>query len=372
MASSLVDLLLDPARPVFLFGSTPPREGTSRDEQREIAVKWSSRSWVLASDGFIVYDIQDEAGRTTDKRPFPFRQTVDPSAFGGILQEVSSKPCLIYRSSVTSSKEALDQWLDRCRGADGHAALNLVGAATSKPTQQARLTLPEAADMVNRKAGLRFGCVCIAERHLKKGTEHENMMRKAEMGAGWFVSQSVFDAEATIKMLNDYGDGCKARGLAPKKVVLTFAPCGRRKTMQFIKWLGVKVPETVEQAIFSAENPTQASIEILTNLLVAILRATAGSRVPLSLNVESVSIVKEEIDGAHTLFQSLQKIMLDHHGRNWAVHVAWSPVDRTTPPRPEVSTATAVSDSTPSIVLAASVGAVTALLVLLGLRPKLS
>lgn len=367
MAAPLVDLLLDPARPVFLFGSTPPREGTSVDEQRQIAVKFSSRSWVLASDGFIVYDIQDEAGRTTEKRPFPFRQTVDPSAYGAILRDVSSKQCLIYRSSVSDSKEALDQWLDRCRGADGHAALNLVGAATSKPTQQMRLTLSGAAGMVNRKAGLNFGCVCIAERHLKKGTEHENMMRKAQLGAEWFVSQSVYDAQATIKMLNDYGDGCKARGLAPKKVVLTFAPCGRRKTMQFVKWLGVKVPAAVEQAIFSSENPTQASIEILSRLLETILRATAGSRVPLSVNVESVSIVKEEIDGAHTLFQSLQKIMLDHHGRNWAIHVAWCPVDRT-PPRPD---ATAVTNRAPSIALAASVGAATAaMLILLGLRPK--
>ena len=35
--------------------------------------KFASRSATLATDGFIVYDIQDEGGRTTTERPFPFR-----------------------------------------------------------------------------------------------------------------------------------------------------------------------------------------------------------------------------------------------------------------------------------------------------------
>ncbi len=32
-------------------------------------------------DGLIVYDIQDEAGRTADPRPFPFLPTVDPAVY---------------------------------------------------------------------------------------------------------------------------------------------------------------------------------------------------------------------------------------------------------------------------------------------------
>ena len=37
-----------------------------------------------------------------------------------------------------------------------------------------------------------------------------------------------------------------------------------------------------------------------------VLLQTAGSGVPLGINVESLSIFKEEIDGAHELFQKLQ------------------------------------------------------------------
>ena len=72
-AGNLSDVLRDSSRPVFLFGLVPPREGTSIEKARETCAKFAARSAVLATDGFIVYDIQDEDGRTTLERPFPFR-----------------------------------------------------------------------------------------------------------------------------------------------------------------------------------------------------------------------------------------------------------------------------------------------------------
>ena len=59
-SESLVTVLQDGTRPVFLFGSTPPREGTTIEKAKETCAKFAARSAVLATDGFIVYDIQDE------------------------------------------------------------------------------------------------------------------------------------------------------------------------------------------------------------------------------------------------------------------------------------------------------------------------
>lgn len=75
----LAKALADPARPVFLLGSVPPREGTSSADAYTICEKFVARSRCQATDGFIVYDIQDEASRTSEARPFPFRRTMDPS-----------------------------------------------------------------------------------------------------------------------------------------------------------------------------------------------------------------------------------------------------------------------------------------------------
>ena len=82
----LSDSLKDSSRPSFLFGSTPPREGTTEEKARESCAKFASRSAVLATDGFIVYDIQDEAGRTEMERPFPFRKTMDAALYASYFQ----------------------------------------------------------------------------------------------------------------------------------------------------------------------------------------------------------------------------------------------------------------------------------------------
>ena len=60
--ASINERLRDPARPVFLLGDVPPGEGTPPGKVQEICDKFVARSRTLASDGFIVYDIQDEPG----------------------------------------------------------------------------------------------------------------------------------------------------------------------------------------------------------------------------------------------------------------------------------------------------------------------
>jgi hypothetical protein len=303
---SLAAALADPSRPVFLFGSTPPREGTTEEKAREACMKFAARSAVLATDGFIVYDIQDECSRTNLERPFPFRKTMDPSQYASYFPAVSGKECVVYKSVVEESPEKFNQWLSRAVEEHGHKAFNLVGAASTSQARQAGLSLQAAGEHARGRGDCKFGCVCIAERHSAKGNEHLNLLRKSEFGAEWFITQGIFDSMSIIQLIKDYGDLCRDRKIVPKKVVLTFAPCGRMKTMTFIKWLGMHVPEDVESRIFSSPQPVQESINILCEILGEILLQTKGSGVPLGINVESLSIFKEEIDAAHELFQKLQ------------------------------------------------------------------
>jgi len=337
---SLASSLSDPARPSFLFGSSPPREGTSEEDARAACEKFVSRSRALACDGFIVYDLQDEAGRTTEARPFPFRKTLDPSWYGSLFRPLCGKETVIYKCVAGMRPDEFDGWLDTAITRHGHTAFNLVGAASSSTDLSASVSLPEAARAVcaraNRDADrVGFGCVTIAERHKKKGNEHENILRKTRMGAEWFISQGVFDADATVKMLLDYADLCRSKMVTPKKVVLTFAPCGRRKTMTFIKWLGMDVPAAVEERIFSKNlvlpdgrdhGPVYESCDIACEILTDVLLKTAACGVPLGVNVESLSIFREEIDAAHLLFQRLQTLILNARGSPWAVR--WFDVTR--------------------------------------------
>lgn len=145
-----------------------------------------------------------------------------------------------------------------------------------------------------------------------------------------------------IQLIKDYANLCRDENKLPKKIILTFTPCGRRKTMEFIKWLGMQVPQEAEDRIFAASEaespapapsggckkakpPVELSCELLCDNLRRILAETAGCGVPLGLNVESVSGFKDEIDATHDLFRSLQAILLDSTGSPWVMR--WSRLD---------------------------------------------
>lgn len=106
--------------------------------------------------------------------------------------------------------------------------------------------------------------------------------------------------------------------------MLTFAPVSRKKTMTFIKWLGVRVPPETEKLILDADKPIDTSIAYLCDVLKQILSECSGIGVPLGISCESVSIFKSEIDGVHELFRRLQSILLDSRGSPWKVQ--WVPV----------------------------------------------
>ena len=321
---SLADRLMDPSRPVFLLGDVPPAAGTAPGKRLEIAQKFARRSRTLATDGFIVYDIQDEPGRAADiARPFPFRQLSDSTDYAQLLRNTARQECLVYKCVADAE---FDAWLDKT--ARTTTPVNLVGRATSN-ADYVGPTLPQALEKVAQR-NIPFGNVCIAERHTLEAaaargkeypTEHLNMMRKQKAGAAWFVSQAVYDAEPTIRLLRDYAATCRQEHVAPRRVVLTFCPVSRLKTMQFIQWLGVRVPDQIQDEILQAKHPVEQSIQILCQHLETILQATAGLGVPLGINCESVSIFKAEIDGVHELFRRLQGILLDARGSPW--HVTW-------------------------------------------------
>ena len=57
---------------IIVYGITPPKDSTDPERVAEIAAKQVARLQGLDLDGLVLYDIQDEASRTSVERPFPF------------------------------------------------------------------------------------------------------------------------------------------------------------------------------------------------------------------------------------------------------------------------------------------------------------
>jgi hypothetical protein len=119
----------------------------------------------------------------------------------------------------------------------------------------------------------------------------------------------VYHAHATELLLRDYARDCRGAGVAPARVVLTFSPVGREKTMAFLRWLGVRVPEDTARAILGAPSPLARSIEICRDNLRRILAHDYAGAIPLGINVESVSINRDEIDASIELFHALKEVL---------------------------------------------------------------
>lgn len=99
----------------------------------------------------------------------------------------------------------------------------------------------------------------------------------------------------------DYTRDCRERGVPPRRVILTFAPCARAKTIAFMRWLGIAVPHEIEQAIVTAPAPLSKSIDICRANLRQILNYVDEDLL-LGVNAECLSINRDEIDASTDLF----------------------------------------------------------------------
>lgn len=305
MSTELTRKFSDLQRGVYFIGTTPPKSDTAQDQMEGIAQKLLDRLDEIEYDGTIVYDIQDETSRIDKPRPFPFKSTHDPREYSRILTEKSGRPVITYKSVSQKDRADFDQWLEEAWNDYGVKDLVLVGSPSSDG--DIKLSLDDAyTAQREHKHPFQLGGVTIAERHAKKGDEHLRLVNKTENGCSFFITQAVYNAQATIDMLARYAQECKKNGTKPQRMILTFSPCGSAKTLEFIEWLGISVPEATEIRILEAENPLAESIRICRSNLEQILDACIDLNIPLGLNIESLTNRKEEIDAAIVLFKLLK------------------------------------------------------------------
>ncbi|NOU51555.1 hypothetical protein HG263_13550 [Pseudoalteromonas sp. JBTF-M23] len=308
MALSLQEKILDPNQGVYLIGTTPPKVGTDKEKLENIAAKLLARLHEIEYDGVVIYDIQDESSRTQAPRPFPFKHTVDPCEYSQLIHKLSNLDVITYKSVAQREASEFNEWLTNTKHQYGLKNLVLVGSPSSHG--DIRLNLSDAYQALSQHQEKFFlGGVTIAERHASKRNEHERLLEKTSQGCEFFISQAVYNAQATIDLITSYARSCRQLGETPKRIILTFTPCGGQKTLEFMDWLGISVPEATQWRILDAENSLSESIRICKESLDQILKSCAHLDVPLGLNIESLTNRKEEIDASINLYRLLKATM---------------------------------------------------------------
>ncbi len=285
-----------------LFAVTPPRQSTPAERLPEIARATIDRLAPIPLDGLVLYDIDDESSRNPAERPFPFSPTVDPADYRTNHLGEWPTPAVVYRAVSKYQPDELRAWI-----ADqdpGRTLTVLVGAASSGARPQ--LSLAEAqAITAEVNPELLFGGVAIPERHSRRENEHLRLIAKQEAGCRFFVTQVVYDLNAAKNLVSDYRYECESRGLARVPIVFTFSVCGSMKTLEFLRWLGVDVPRWIENDLRHSANTLEASFEQAEATAVELIDFCRRLDVPFGLNVESVSIRREEIEASVRLADQL-------------------------------------------------------------------
>ncbi len=288
------------------YGITPPKVSTPEPRRREIARVQANRIARLPIDALIVYDLQDESSRTDVERPFPFLRAIDPLEYAYDYLDGVARPKVVYRSVSGLQAPELVDWLRRLHDRGGAAVL--VGA----PSKTQRVSLQLADAYRARRAALPqlpLGGVVIAERHEARGGEDERLLHKLEQGCTFFISQAVYSVTASKNLLSDLYYRCQETGRAPPPLLLTLSPCGSKKTLEFMAWLGISVPRWLQNELLHAHDILAKSVELSVLTFAELSDFALEKGIQLGCNVESVSLQKAEIDASVELVNRVAKIL---------------------------------------------------------------
>lgn len=286
----------------LLFAVTPPRQSTSPERVGEIAEVTSKRLEGLEPDGLVLYDIDDESDRNPAERPFPFMPTMDPAEYLAQYLVDLDLPVVVYRAVGKYDENTFREWLTQ----PGSRGLSVFVGAASRRTAVATSLSRAQSLRAELRPDLLLGGVAIPERHTRTGAEHLRLIAKQEAGCSFFVTQVVYDVNAAKDLVSDYRYECTARGLVPVPIVFTFSVCGSMKTLEFLKWLGVDVPRWIHNELRHADDTLQASFEHARAAARELMAFCRRLGVPFGLNVESVSIRREEIEASVDLAAALR------------------------------------------------------------------
>ncbi len=299
----LIEKIKNKQSGIVLYGMTPPKANNSDERIKEISYKHIKRIEHLDIDGLIIYDIQDETERTHEERPFEFIHTVDPSLYSREYLKELPIPKVVYRCVGNYEQEKFAEWLEE----DVDELTVFVG--TAAVGQKVKLSLEEAYRLKKEKnQNMLLGAVTIPERHMSLGDEDQRVGFKMKKGCSFFVSQAVYDLEASKKFLYDYKAYCNKHNIEMAPIVFTLTPCGSKKTLKFIKWLGISVPKWLEDTLISSDEMLDKSMELVKLIYKELVKVANAEGIPIGCNIESVSIRKVEIDASIQLAEEMSAL----------------------------------------------------------------
>ncbi|MGG9971980.1 methylenetetrahydrofolate reductase [Ferruginibacter sp. SUN002] len=291
---------------ILLYGITPPKAETAAEKVAAIAERTLTRLYPLDIDALVVYDVQDESARTAEERPFPFSNALDPFKFASEHLQSLQTPKIIYRPAGKFTKEELAQWLQDLT--DNKFYPVFVGLPT--PDYKVKTSLKEAYEVWSKhQENSVVGAVTIPERHAVLGDEDKRIIDKMNSGVSYFISQCIFNIEYARETMEALTATCKTSGIEMPTLIFTLTVCGSAKTLHFMEWLGIHIPDNLKEELATADNTVEKSVNIALNIATELIEYCSSNNIPFGFNIESVAIRKEEIEASIFLVNKIGEML---------------------------------------------------------------
>lgn len=294
---NLRDKIFDYSHPVIFYELLLPvnNEAANLDAYIECAIDLLTSTPIMI-DAVNIPEIREEEQGATQRTKL-YIPKMDPWVFAKMLEKASYNhiEVILNHCTVYEPWEEQKKWIESALRQHKINALILVGGSSSQ-TQYPGPSVLEVGKYLQTQYKNEFLCggITIQTRRYYDQEKDEpfRLYTKSLHGLDFFTSQIIYEPISIKLLLRDYAQVCEERGVAPKRIFLSFAPVTKRKDLEFLRWLGVAVPKTVEMELFKADiGIGWRSIKVAVNILQEILHFMheENIKVPIGLNIEHIT-----------------------------------------------------------------------------------
>lgn len=271
-------------------------------------------------------EINDESSKSKKgKRRNQFQKRVSPRNYAQKLKSRYDTNFVINRVIVKDGYRKQEDWLTETYLQYGIRNIVLVGGESGKidyPGPSVTEGNVMGKQYLNRgkrcyspgklanETDFSIGNICIPTRRRDDSDEPDRMLKKVRTGADFFTTQIAMEADSPLALLRDFATLLDRNSQPPPLILWSFTPVSEQKDIDFLRWLGVYIPDHVEKEILSGTNPAQKSIELALSIWEEICEQNERLPVtiPLGINVSVMGL--RNFHNGITLAETLRSIKI--------------------------------------------------------------
>lgn len=285
------------------FEIIPPTVEQPEDEAQRRSEGLNRLAETVQPDAINIPEVQPEEQKgDRGNRRSDFEPRVEPREYVRQLKQdhpdLDQVSPMINRVVVKHKPDYQRRWLEETYRDYDIPNLVLVGGESSEKDYPGP-SVPEGNRLVrkvfeaeDKQSDYLVGNITIPSRRGKDPDEPERMLYKINAGADYFTSQILMQADHAVDLVQDLGELLARENVAPPMIFWSFTPVREPKDVDFLRWLGVLIPDEVEERILSSDDPLAASIQQAREVLTRLRQANQSLNrpFPMGLNVSFMGL----------------------------------------------------------------------------------